>query len=1412
MNKDTSDEPGVPVNVTTILALLTLLGGVLLVTHKLSSDRPVVPSGEANQELSEEKVDTRLWEDPFGRSSQLEQSNKLLIGNLAGDIEDKRNKDFRLLAVMIPGGPASEDRELRIRSRFAIVSALAESAYAPRQAAQIGIGAMPWPTTLEISTNIADTNEKTNNTEMDNCIRQSFAHQGFSNRMFFAFEWYEREPFLQYRAVRGTNREPVLVVWLDEDQFNDYPIPRLDLFFRNLGDRHQLDTNETWLTGNMTTNSTTLPTNHHYLALIGPGHSDTLKAIFARDFDTNGPPPGNNRTNWTKKISLFLAAPRAIDQVLVTNHYDASAPRQALVLRLKDLFYDAQNLAPSDSDLAWGVLEELESRGVDLSKTNECHLVLIGGWDEYFGRMLSAAYTGELAAWPSQPNRGKFFEDYRGGDYPVPTNLHTFLYLSGLDGQGLSSEAKGNGGQERERASAPGEDSAKDSPTRWTPDENRAEGPAQYDYLGRLAGRIQQLNDQLLREGRGTVSAIGIGGGDVYDTLLILQALRPRFPDAIFFTTELDARFWDPKEWQWSRNLVVVSGYGLRLSEDYQLQTAPFRDSQQTALFAAALAALGSTNVPNLTNNFPIRRFEIGRNGPVTLTTNGDNFQPHLHPEPNQWPELRSWFTEESRWLAAPGILLCGLLLAVSLSRHCQQFSVCRHQSLAEPLWLREEDIGGLDGFIAIARRLGRLPDKADSSANEQKVWLRNTIEAVIMDAEDKMDRDLEEPCAASIFAEADILKPDDLVMALQGEEGIAEPEGFTDSLRAERKRLAIAMREELPAGMKVLLTRWHSNRGDTSVPLEELIRALRAVINTVDLSNWAAQPDSTNRASAAPQQAQRRSVLWRKNRELLREPFGGVLRPPVSLGTLFFTVSEKEARSWQKELKEALKEPERRECLQLAMLQVLDAWNAHWPKGFKDAPGNSPCAVKESAGNYPRQNIPPVQTGAELDRLKTYRDDADKLIDSLLHEGEAGKCPCEQGESQETFSFEMAADAARAASRDLYSLCCLRWHWLVAIAVAAMVLGAWMFNVNLRDTASWPWEISGASLWPSNWLYLLAVMLGFLFISESYFQLRTTMLETTRQCRLDYRQTWTHKVPGGRIQWRVLSRVWGGMRRMFHPSSREPVAVVCADQAWGDYQLQGRGLYRSCRTFFFALAYFLLILGIYQLALGHRYSPFLRDPARHWYTYLVWIAFSLFLFLSFWTIDAAFLCRWFILRISQGPTLYSLATRQHFSRQRGQVPYHVLSEWIDVSVIAHIAERVGMLIYFPAVLFLLIILANNSLFYYFPWPPTYYVLATCNLAVAAASIVILQQAARKARDQSLQVLQEKLNQLKAGAAISEAQKKQHDIKETEELLDEIRSLRKGAFGGFWGNPVVGALLVPSSGTALIEILRYLIK
>lgn len=69
------------------------------------------------------------------------------------------------------------------------------------------------------------------------------------------------------------------------------------------------------------------------------------------------------------------------------------------------------------------------------------------------------------------------------------------------------------------------------------------EGLNQSDYLRRLAQQLKREEADRQRFHGGRLRAIGLLGSDVYDKLMILQALRPEFPDAVFFTNNFDARF-----------------------------------------------------------------------------------------------------------------------------------------------------------------------------------------------------------------------------------------------------------------------------------------------------------------------------------------------------------------------------------------------------------------------------------------------------------------------------------------------------------------------------------------------------------------------------------------------------------------------------------------------------------------------------------------------------------------------------------------------------------------------------------------------------------------------------------------------------------------------------------------------------
>jgi hypothetical protein len=171
---------------------------------------------------------------------------------------------------------------------------------------------------------------------------------------------------------------------------------------------------------------------------------------------------------------------------------------------------------------------------------------------------------------------------------------------------------------------------------------------------------------------KGRIKAIGVLGSDVYDKLLVLQALRDRFPGAVFFTTDLDASLLHPEEYKWAHNLVIASNFGLELHPELQRQKGipPFRDNYQTSLFFSTMMALDSNQIRikegiKKEKWLQPRIFEVSRSGAFDLSINqeeGENkigldgtrrFLTSIHPlRPDLGP------SENTEWAIALALLL----------------------------------------------------------------------------------------------------------------------------------------------------------------------------------------------------------------------------------------------------------------------------------------------------------------------------------------------------------------------------------------------------------------------------------------------------------------------------------------------------------------------------------------------------------------------------------------------------------------------------------------------------------------------------------------------------------------------------------------------------------------------------------
>jgi hypothetical protein len=1283
-----------------------------LVSPKLTSDRPVTPPGVSREFVGEQTLEARLWEDPFKSADQDKQHGGVPIAtNFNPLIEQIRERSesansVLMLPVMISGGEYSEDHESRIRSRFAIVSALSRSGYAPDDAEHLGAVRIPWPTQNEV-----DRAKKRTNcflpklwgqycpTDTDTC----FACTNFlcplglntSFHMDVHYEWYRRRTFFP-NPYSGPPH--VLVLWLDDSFFEDEPLLRLPLLLEPL------------LLANGLTN----------VALIGPRRSSTLRAMLPGQFPGTRPLRDANpdlwmlATNVLRHVEIYCATPTAMDEVLVTNFNDM--PRQLVGdALLTNGFQAFHNFVATDAQLAQEVIDELALRRVDLKKTNENHLVLISEWDTFYARMLSLTYGAEMAVrQATNPiSRYEFVHDYMDRKRDLPTNFHSFVYLRGLDGQTI-------GGNPNAKAAT---DSPTKSPTtsfeelrKWAPLANKAEGQAQFDYLVRLGDQLKELEDRLRRENGRARIAVGIVGSDVYDTLLILQALRERFPNFLFFTTDLDARFWHPREREWSRNLIVTSAYGLMLHPDLQREIAPFRDSTQTAQFAAALAALGNTNLTCLTN-IPPRRFEIGNHGPVDLSVKP------------------------------------GLLLATNFVAHTN----------AAP-WLHP------------------LTAQQSYQANAQKMSWTNTFRL----------------CRGLMNLKS---KPDQRTRSENSKAKLHDPSKEPESNSAARTTCDYATLRLLGLGLILAFACvfWRPLRARTFGLFQFPVEVLRYDESDVG------EPDDFVRLLKDLHSNPHPLCKWmgRQWARDYRDIFRLKKNEPIP-------AAERRQRRADAFI-ELLNRMVRRE--------VLVDKDVARTNGFVPAETERACPWENSA--LAEHRLGRIGQRAENRRF------LDALLDKLT--------PKPADENQLS-----APTSARAAARKLFRLRVWKvvgfWAGTVLIVGLSSWIGSEIWNdISTRPDGE-PFSLTnGISGWPAILLRLAAVVLSVFFCFTLYSQMRVMFYDLTRlyRFRLEGKTPWLYaRQQAGKLwssyrQKNRLPRIEGAARVAvdfvrnwvgghcfpFRHVASGHSGRVCADTLWHRYSEGGHPLGRILRASVPCVIYFLLASVIYQL-FGLPFQP-LRGESHH--AIFDWAAFKSplkgyaitnlsFFFLIFLTIDAARLCRGFIQKLSAGNVELSSATRAHFRRHRGDVPPECLDDWIGTRLIADLTERVGKLLWFPAIVLLLLLMARFEVWDHWPWHTAHIIIMTLNFCLALASVAILQHAARDAKRAAEERLTAKVKRLQAKAAPSAAQ---NAAAQAENLLKEIREIRHGAFGSIWENPVLGAVLLGPGGLTTLQMLIW---
>lgn len=600
----------------------------------LVGSRPAMTEASISERAAPQTIDARLWQDPFaavtktidklGKSERGQQCLNSDDKTCNSPLDSESGEETLVIGVTVSGAPYSEDAEQRRRTRYAVLAGLERAGFVPRDARHIGYFWLPQQHKtsaslrpalshlLQIYPNWSDSNRLSATTLMlrplpfplsplvespDRNKLAATAPTGqpplfaLSSLLQFyeqgpdrlaatiapaqfpsvPYEWFDEAPRQSFPPMSQTPQpKSILLLWLEEESLKNRPLQKiyeLKTFLNVQGNQK--------------------------LKIIGPYTSDILHDMvleacpFIVDMDKkNKCEPAPTQADLSHLDVPFYA-------------YGASAPDSKLLgkwyvnYRTVESYFDKFHLLrrtiANDDTLAHGIVSELKLRNAKVGPgKNDGDLALVSEWDTFYGQTLPKAVERQFSLGRSRPG----WQPSRTGH--DASWIHKLTYLRGLDG--LSPMTEGTEDRKQDKAATQGEKQAGAAGFFKTQTDaknlDRPVGQGQFDYLRRMSKDLHKTDEELRKKGR-RLKVIGVLGSDVFDKLLVLRALRPEFPEALFFTTDFDEAFTIESELPWTRNLIISSSFGPKLNDEIQGEIPSFRSSYQTAAFLATLSAIG---------------------------------------------------------------------------------------------------------------------------------------------------------------------------------------------------------------------------------------------------------------------------------------------------------------------------------------------------------------------------------------------------------------------------------------------------------------------------------------------------------------------------------------------------------------------------------------------------------------------------------------------------------------------------------------------------------------------------------------------------------------------------------------------------------------------------------------------------
>jgi len=403
-------------------------------------------------------------------------------------------------------------------------------------------------------------------------------------------------------------------------------------------------------------------------------------------------------------------------------------------------------------------------------------------------------------------------------------------------------------------------------------------------------------------------------------------------------------------------------------------------------------------------------------------------------------------------------------------------------------------------------------------------------------------------------------------------------------------------------------------------------------------------------------------------------------------------------------------------------------------------------------------------------------------------------------------------------------------WPVITNVSVLVTVVFVVVVIIDHYRLGGEPFSLfSGVSIWPGVTLRLIAAVLSVCFIAKSYQDLRRSDEDLDYSFHLNmiknfYPTTFADWRKPRDISGRLVSKIrnWASYLRWISVRTWDTgEGKIDAKELWAGYLARGSGWNRFHRFFAMTLTYFGLAIAL-AMILGIPKTPYRGSVSRDVDVVLLLASVVPMIGLIFLVVDATRLSIKFVRSLKTPETIWpdelvdelrekNAETSSAETGQDGKpiedtsdrVSDKALSEWLDIKFIASHTQAVGRLIYYPFIVLLIMFLARSPYFDRWGFPISLIAIFLLNSTLAVCCGCMLRREAENTRRLALGRLQEYL--VRATGAGHGRSARQLAL-----MIDEIRSMRQGAYSSFTANPVLHAILIPSGGISVLTLLRFI--